>query len=76
MKMKHILSAIAVGLATLAAPAQTLNVASASQTDQYPSAQAGEMTYTGGTQLTILGKTYSLSEITRMYTDETAVTDL
>ncbi|MBR1547098.1 MAG: carbohydrate-binding domain-containing protein, partial [Prevotella sp.] len=73
--MKKILSMIAAQLLLLAATAQTLNVATAGQTDQYPSAQTGQMTFTDGTQLTILGKTYSLSDISKMYTDETIVTD-
>ena len=59
----------------LISSAQTLNVTVGSVTDQYPAAQAGAMTYTGGTQLTILNKTYTLSDITKMYTDETAVSD-
>ena len=55
--------------------AQTLNVSMGSVTDQYPATQAGEMTYTGGTALTILGKSYSLADITKMYTDESSVKD-
>ena len=50
----------------LISSAQTLNVTVGSVTDQYPAAQAGAMTYTGGTQLTILNKTYTLSDITKM----------
>jgi hypothetical protein len=66
---------VALLTTVVAATAQTLNVQVGSVTDQYPAAQAGEMTYSGGTLLTILNKTYTLSDITRMYTDDTAVTD-
>ena len=59
----------------LISSAQTLNVSVGSVTDQYPAAQAGAMTYTGGTQLTILNKTYNLSDITKMFTDNTDVSD-
>ena len=64
-----------VMLSTVAATAQTLNVSVGSVTDQYPAALTGEMTFSGGQTLTILNKTYPLSDITKIYTDETAVTD-
>ena len=74
--MKQILLAITALLSAASVQAQTLNVTTGSNvTDQYPATQAGEMTYTSGTQLTILNKTYNLSEITSMTTDETSVTD-
>ena len=73
--MRHLILTIAALLTTLVSQAQTLNVTVGSVTDQYPAAQTGEMTYTGGTLLTILNKTYTLSDITKMYTDETAVSD-
>ena len=55
--------------------AQTLNISRGSVIDQYPAESAGIMTYSGGTSLTILNKTYTLSDITKMYTDETTVTN-
>lgn len=61
--------------AAMQAKSQTLNVETGSVTDQYPAIQTGVMTYENGLALTILGKTYGLSDITRMYTDETVVTD-
>ncbi len=61
--------------ATVAAVAQTLNVEMGSVTYQIPAAQAGEMVYSDGTSVTILGKTFDLSEVTRMYVDRTEVTD-
>ncbi len=77
MKQKNILRAaiLAALLTPLTSSAQTLNVAVGSVTDQYPAAQAGEMTYTGGTALDILGKTYQLADITKMYTDNSSVKD-
>ena len=55
--------------------AQTLNVAMGEVIYQFPADQAGEMTYSGGTSLTIMGKTFALSEITGMYIDDSATTD-
>lgn len=73
--MNKILTTMAFWLTITAATAQTLNVTTGSVTDAYPASQTGVMTYSGGQTLTILNKTYNLSEITKMYTDETAVTD-
>ena len=73
--MKKIFCTIAALLTIVAASAQTLNVSTGSVTDQYPASQTGKMTFTGGSTMTILGKTYQLSNITSMVTDETSVTD-
>ena len=73
--MRQLLMMIALLLTYPTAQAQTMNVTVGDVTDQYPAAKAGEMTYTGGTMLTILNKTYTLSAITKMFTDETVVTD-
>ena len=54
---------------------QTLNVRLGEVIYRFPASQAGEMTYTGGTALTIMGRTFALSEITGMYIDDTAATD-
>ena len=55
--------------------AQTLNVQLGKVLYQFPAAQTGEMPYENGENLTIMGKTFALSEIDSMYIDETAVTD-
>ena len=55
--------------------AQTLNVQVGNVTYQFPAAQAGAMPYNNGTTLTVMGKTFNLSEINSIYIDETAVTD-
>ncbi len=73
--MKKIFCTIAALLTIAAASAQTLNIGVGSVTDQYPASQTGKMTFTGGSTMTILGKTYQLSNITSMVTDETSVTD-
>ena len=75
MKMKKIFCIIAAGLMIAAATAQTLNIGVGSVTDQFPASQTGKMTFAGGSTMTILGKTYTLSDITCMTTDESTVTD-
>lgn len=63
-------------LLSAAAQAQTLNVVVGQVTYRVPADQAGEMVYSSGTSLTILNKTFALSDITRMYvTTDDAVTD-
>ena len=59
----------------IAVQAQTLNVVVGSVTYQFPAEQAGEMTYADGTTLTILNKAFTLGDITKMYIDDTTVTD-
>ena len=55
--------------------AQTLNVQVGNVTYLFPASQAGQMTYSNGTTLTAMGKVFTLSDITSMYVDETAVTN-
>ena len=69
-----VLSMIALVL-TIAAGAQTLNVKVGSVTYQFPASQTGEMTYANGETVTIMGKTFTLTDITAMTVDETSVTD-
>ena len=74
--MKRLLTTIvAVGAIASAADAQTLNVVVGNVTYALPAAQAGDMTYTQGKQLTVMGKTLDLSDITRMYVDQSDVED-
>lgn len=73
--MKKILYTLAFVLVGMTAQAQTLNVSVGNVTDQFPATQTGEMTFTGGTQMTIMGKTYNVSDITKMWTDATQVKD-
>ncbi len=60
---------------TIAAGAQTLNVKVGSVTYLFPASQTGEMTYADGSTVTIMGKTFSLADITAMTVDNTKVTD-
>lgn len=73
--MKRILTSICALVLTIAAGAQTLNVQVGSVTYQFPASQTGEMTYADGTSLTIMGKTFTLADISSMTVDETSVTD-
>ena len=73
--MKKMLYTLAFVLLGMTAQAQTMNVTVGSTTDQFPATQTGEMTFRGDTQMTIMGKTYNVSEITKMWTDETKVKD-
>jgi len=55
--------------------AQTLNIRVGSVTYQFPAAQTGEMTYNDGQTLTVMGKTFTLSEIDEMTIDGSEVKD-
>ena len=58
-----------------AAISQTLNVVVGEVTYQVPASQAGDMLYDDGATLSIMGKTFKISEIDNMYVDATAVVD-
>ena len=69
---RALLSMIALVL-TIAAGAQTLNVKVGSVTYQFPASQTGEMTYANGETVTIMGKTFTLTDITAMTVDNSKV---
>lgn len=73
--MKKVLSVIATALMALTANAQNLNVSVGDVTYKFPASQTGEMTYTDGTTLTIMGKEFAISDITAMKIDFAEVTD-
>ena len=73
--MKKLTTLIAALVLTIAAGAQTLNVQVGNITYQFPASQTGEMTYTNGETLTIMGKTFTISDISSMTIDDTKVTD-
>ena len=73
--MKRIIVFLAALVLTFAAGAQTLNVQVGNVTYLFPAAKTGEMTYDNGTAVTIMGKTFALSEIDAMTVDNTNVTD-
>ncbi len=68
-----------LSLCTLFVPlyidAQTLNVQVGNVTYLFPASQAGVMPFSDGTTLTAMGKSFTLSEVDKMWVDETAVTD-
>ena len=55
--------------------AQTLNIQVEQVTYQFPAEQAGVMNYTNGTELTIMGKAFTLAEGMNMYVNEATVED-
>ena len=55
--------------------AQTLNVQVGQVTYLFPATRTGVMSYADGNSLTIMGKVFTLSEISEMWVDDTAVTD-
>ena len=73
--MKKLFSILSALLLTVAAWAQTMNVTVGNVVYQFPASQTGDMTFTDGTSLTIMGKTFSLADVSNIAVDETAVTD-
>ena len=73
--MKKTLLTIVALLAAMTITAQTLNVTTGGATYQFPSAQTGKMTFSGGSSMTILNKVFAIGDITAMFTDESAVAD-
>ena len=73
--MKRLFLAISIQLSAIGLFAQTLNVQVGNVTYQFPASQAGEMPFSDGTTLTVMNKAFTLSEVSNMYVDETAVTD-
>ncbi len=73
--MNKILTFAASLMFVMTAGAQTLNVKVGIVTYQFPAAQTGDMVYTDGTTLTIMGKAFTISEITDMTIDDTEVED-
>ena len=71
--MKKIFALISALVLTIAATGQTLNIKVGNVIYQYPASQTGEMTYSNGSKLTIMGKTFSLSEIDAMTVDNSEV---
>ena len=73
--MKKIFISFMALVFTSVAMSQTLNVQVGSVTYQFPATQTGDMTYSDGTTLTIMGKTFAVSDIDGMTVDESEVTD-
>jgi hypothetical protein len=73
--MKKFLTMIAALMLSFAAQAQTMNVVVGNTVYQFPAAQAGDMNYSEGTTLTIMGKTFATTDIAQAYIDESEVTN-
>ena len=73
--MKQILVIALLALAPLAAGAQTLNVHVAGVTYLFPASQTGDMVFSQGTSLTLMGRTFALADIDDMTISDTPVTD-
>ena len=74
-KIAAIAALFAIGCQLFTAQAQTLNVTVGSVTYQFPASQAGDMAFDEGTTFTVMGKTFSASDITAMSIDDSAITD-
>ena len=72
---KTLITMLLAVMALVTAMAQTMNVQIGQVIYQIPAAQAGDMVYQDGTTLTIMDKTYQLSELTQIFFDDTAVAD-
>ncbi|MBR1394094.1 MAG: carbohydrate-binding domain-containing protein [Prevotella sp.] len=73
--MRHVLLTIALAAASIAAQAQTLNVVQGNVTYAF-AANGDDMTYTdSGQTLTIQGKSFNVSDITKIAVDETVVSN-
>ena len=73
--MKRIFSLLTAAIVAGSLAAQTLNVQVGNVIYRFPAAQAGVMSFSGGTTLTVMNKAFALSEVNNMYVDETAVTN-
>ena len=73
--MKKIYVLLTALVLAIAATGQTLNVQVGNITYQFPASQTGEMNYLDGTTLTVMGKTFTLADISSMTIDDTKVTD-
>ena len=73
--MKKVCLIITALLLTIVAGAQTLNIEVGDVTYQFPAAQTGDMTYANGSTLTIMGKEFTISDITSMVVDKSEVVD-
>ena len=73
--MKKLLLAISIQLSAFSLFAQTLNVQVGNVTYLFPASQTGVMPISDGTTLTAMGKSFTLSEVDKMWVDETVVTD-
>ena len=74
-KVLVIVLGIVVGGLTSETRAQTMNIDMGNVTYQIPSSQTGDMTFQGGTSLTVLDKVYTLTDIDQIRINDDEVTD-
>ena len=73
--MKKIFSIICALVICAVASAQTMNIQVGQVTYQFPAEQAGKMSYSNGTTLTVMDKVFTLAEVGDMYVNEADVVD-
>ena len=73
--MKRINVFITALMLTIAATGQTLNVHVGSVIYQFPASQAGVIDFADGETVTIMGKTFTLADVSYMTIDDSEVTD-
>ena len=73
--MKKVYASLMALMLTIAATAQTLNIQTGSVIYQFPAAQTGDMSYSNGTTLTVMEKTFTLSDVSKMTVDNSEVSD-
>ena len=66
--MRKLCTLLTALLLTITAGAQMLNITAGGTTYLFPASQTGDMTFSGGTTLTVMGKTFNLTEITNIST--------
>ncbi|MBO7069098.1 MAG: carbohydrate-binding domain-containing protein [Bacteroidaceae bacterium] len=75
MKDRKIFTFITALMLTIATAGQTLNVKVGNVIYQFPASQTGEMNFAEGETLTIMGKTFTLTDVNSMTVDNSEVTD-
>ena len=74
--MRRLITIFVAAVSVLTTSAQTLNVVTGNVTTQYAADLAGEMIYSNnGSTLTIAGKDFSTSEVSKIYTDNSSVSE-
>lgn len=72
--MKKFLITVCILMLTITVGAQTLNVNTGNVTYQFPAEQMGEITFSEGTMLTVMGKAFTLTDIDCITVDDSEVT--
>ncbi len=75
MKKIFLLMILSLAVNGMLTAQTTMNIQVGQVTYQFPAEQAGQMNYTDGTTLTVMDKVFTLTELSSMYVDKTAVKD-